>query len=169
MQEIRYVILFVDLLVQELFSLCERSKEVFFFFFCKKDIKKFLSLLYGMAQGREQIPERWTYDVFLSFRGADVRKNFLSHLYDSLRRCGISTFMDDVELERGKYISPELLKAIETSKILIVVLTKNYASSAWCLDELVHIMKCHKNNPRHLVFPIFFYADPSDIRWQQKQ
>ncbi|KAG7543546.1 P-loop containing nucleoside triphosphate hydrolase [Arabidopsis thaliana x Arabidopsis arenosa] len=120
-----------------------------------------------MVQGKERIPERWTYDVFLSFRGADVRKNFLSHLYDALKRCGIRTFMDDVELEKGEYISPELLKAIETSKILIVVLTKDYASSAWCLDELVHIMKSHKSNSRHLVFPIFFYADPSDIRRQK--
>lgn len=135
---------------------------------CQKGLAQILlCLLYGMAQGRERIPERWTYDVFVSFRGADVRKNFLSHLYDSLRRCGISTFMDDVELQRGEYISPELLNAIETSKILIVVLTKDYASSAWCLDELVHIMKSHKNNPSHMVFPIFLYVDPSDIRWQQ--
>ncbi|KAL1216026.1 Disease resistance protein RUN1 [Cardamine amara subsp. amara] len=123
--------------------------------------------MFGMAEAMGRSSELWKYDVFLSFRGEDVRKNFLSHLYDSLRRYGISTFMDDVELERGEYISLQLLEAIETSKILIVVLSKDYASSAWCLDELVHIMKGRRSNPRQLVFPIFFYVDPSNVRRQK--
>lgn len=105
--------------------------------------------------------------MFLSFRGADVRMNFLSHLYKSLRSWGIITFMDDVELERGEYIPQQLLEAIETSKILIVVLSQDFASSAWCLNELVHIMKGRRRTPRQLVFPIFFNVDPSDLRKQR--
>lgn len=120
-----------------------------------------------MAEGMKRTLEQWNYDVFLSFRGADVRQNFLSHLYGSLRRYSISTFLDDVELERGEYISLKLLEAIETSKIIIVVLSQDYASSAWCLDKLVHIMKCRRSNPRQLVFPIFFCADPSDVGRQK--
>ncbi|PRQ21565.1 putative TIR domain-containing protein [Rosa chinensis] len=42
-----------------------------------------------------------TYDVFLSFRGTDTRKNFTDHLYTALKQKGIFTFRDDEELERG--------------------------------------------------------------------
>ncbi|KEH17344.1 TIR-NBS-LRR TIR type disease resistance protein [Medicago truncatula] len=45
------------------------------------------------------------YDVFLSFRGEDTRRNFTSHLYDSLA--------DNTELQKGDEISPTLIKAIE--------------------------------------------------------
>ena len=79
---------------------------------------------------------RWIYDVFLSFRGKDTRNSFTHHLYVALQRSGIFTFRDNERLERGKSISPELLKAIEESRFAIVILSRNYASSTWCLEEL---------------------------------
>uniref|UniRef100_A0A1J3FJB4 TMV resistance protein N n=2 Tax=Noccaea caerulescens TaxID=107243 RepID=A0A1J3FJB4_NOCCA len=118
--------------------------------------------------GRGRNRERWSYDLFISFRGADVRNGFVSHLYESLVRAGIYTFKDDQELERGEYISAELLKAIENSRILLVVLSKNYASSPWCLDELLHIMHCREScDSGQLVLPIFYNVDPSDVRRQR--
>ena len=75
------------------------------------------------------------FDVFLSFRGEDTRFGFISHLYDTLRLRGIHTFIDD-KLPRGKEISTELLKTIENSMMSIIIFSKNYASSTWCLDEL---------------------------------
>jgi len=51
--------------------------------------------------------------------------------------------MDD-KLRSGEEISPSLLKAIEESAISIIVLSKNYASSQWCLDELMKILECRK-------------------------
>ena len=77
---------------------------------------------------------KWKYDVFLSFRGEDTRKSFTDHLYTTLKQKGIFTFRDDEELERGKPIKPELLEAIEESLYAIVILSKNYAYSTWCLD-----------------------------------
>ncbi|MCD9560236.1 hypothetical protein HAX54_018740 [Datura stramonium] len=77
-----------------------------------------------------------TYDVFLSFRGEDVRKNFVDHLYTALQQRGIHTFKDDEKLERGKSISSSLFKAIEESMIAIIIFSQNYAASSWCLDEL---------------------------------
>ncbi|KAK9266081.1 hypothetical protein L1049_021427 [Liquidambar formosana] len=41
---------------------------------------------------------RWSYDVFLSFRGEDTRKNFTDHLYSALKSAGINTFSDNDEL-----------------------------------------------------------------------
>lgn len=83
------------------------------------------------------VPKRaWTHDVFLSFRGEDTRNSFIDHLYKTLVQKGIQTFKDDEALYRGKSISPALLKAIEDSRFAVVVFSKNYASSSWCLDEL---------------------------------
>ncbi|CDY65869.1 BnaAnng21180D [Brassica napus] len=119
-----------------------------------------------MGDSSGQTRERWSYDVFLSFRGPDVRNGFLSHLYKSLARSGIYTFKDDEELEKGERIPPELMKAIKNSKIYVVVLSESYASSFWCLDELVHIMRCCKNDSGHLVFPVFYKIEPSHVRRQ---
>lgn len=105
--------------------------------------------------------------MFLSFRGADVRNNFLSHLYASLVRSGIYVFRDDDALGRGENISSELLNAIEKSKIHLVVLSKDYVSSAWCLEELVHIIECRKRDTGQMVLPIFYNVEPSDVRRQK--
>ncbi|XP_059301985.1 disease resistance protein Roq1-like [Lycium ferocissimum] len=102
-----------------------------------------------------------SYDVFLSFRGEDTRSKFISHLYKELDQKGIRTFKDDKELKKGKSISPELLKAIEESTFAIIVLSENYASSSWCLDELVKIIEC-KNIFQLTVIPIFYNVSPSD-------
>ena len=86
-----------------------------------------------------------TYDVFLSFRGEDTRRGFISHLYTALCQRGIHTFIDN-DLPRGEEISVELLKTIESSTTSIIVFSENYAFSTWCLDELVKILKCKKND-----------------------
>eukprot|EP00261_Vitis_vinifera_P032184 XP_019073427.1 PREDICTED: TMV resistance protein N-like [Vitis vinifera] len=107
----------------------------------------------------------WNYDVFLSFMGEDTRHNFTDHLYRALDQKGIRTFRDDEELRRGEEIAAELLKAIEESRICVVILSKNYARSRWCLDELVKIMEW-KQCMGQLVFPIFYQVDPSNVRKQ---
>ena len=107
---------------------------------------------------------RWSYDVFLSFRGEDTRNGFTGHLYKALCDNGMYTFMDD-DLQRGEEISEELLKTIERSMISIIVFSENYAESHWCLDELVKIMKCRTNG--QLVQPVFYKVNPSDVRHQR--
>ncbi|KAG7946358.1 hypothetical protein I3843_14G036800 [Carya illinoinensis] len=111
-------------------------------------------------------PTRWKYDVFLSFHGEDTRKSFTAHLYTALEQKGIFTFRDDEKLERGQYISLELLKAIKESKYAIIVFSINYAFSNWCLIELAKIAECMKEN-RLIVFPVFYHVDPSHIRNQK--
>ncbi|KAM5557199.1 disease resistance protein RPV1 [Rosa sericea] len=106
------------------------------------------------------------YDVFLSFRGEDTRKNFVCHLYRALEQKAIHTFIDSEELEKGNKIS-ELLNFIDESRIAVVVLSQNYATSTWCLKELVKIMEC-KDKKQQIVVPIFYEVDPSDIRKLEK-
>ncbi|XP_038876489.1 disease resistance protein RLM3-like [Benincasa hispida] len=104
------------------------------------------------------------YDVFVSFRGEDVRNNFVSHLQAAFKRKGITTFFDE-ELKRGQQISPALLKAIQQSSISVVVFSENYASSRWCLDELLKIVEC-RNTYGQIVLPVFYHVDPSNVRNQ---
>ncbi|MCH94474.1 TMV resistance protein N-like [Trifolium medium] len=110
--------------------------------------------------------DHFTHDVFLSFRGA-TRYSFTDHLYHSLLRRGINVFRDDQKLKIGDEIGPSLLQAIEDSRISIVIFCKDYASSSWCLDELVKIVDCYENNGK-LVIVIFYKVEPSDVRHQKK-
>ncbi|XP_054811455.1 disease resistance protein Roq1-like [Prosopis cineraria] len=48
----------------------------------------------------------------------------------------------------------------------ICVFSKGYASSTFCLNELVKIHQCIKENGR-LVWPIFYHVDPSEVRHQK--
>ncbi|XP_039032338.1 TMV resistance protein N-like [Hibiscus syriacus] len=109
---------------------------------------------------------RHKYDVFLSFRGEDTRRSFTDHLYDALQRSGIVTFRDDPKLEAGEEIAPELFKAIQQSWCSVIVFSKTYAFSSWCLEELAEIVK-QKLEKGHKVFPIFYDVDPSDLRKQK--
>ncbi|KAG7945131.1 hypothetical protein I3843_15G137300 [Carya illinoinensis] len=112
------------------------------------------------------LSSQWNYDVFLSFRGEDTRNGFTGHLYHALDQKGINTYKDDVELKRGEEISPALLKAIQESKISIVIFSENYASSTWCLDELLKILEC-KESKQQKVFPVFYKVKPSTVRQQK--
>ncbi|KAL3360045.1 hypothetical protein AABB24_016513, partial [Solanum stoloniferum] len=115
--------------------------------------------------GESSSSSNLSYDVFLSFRGEDTRKNFIGHLYFRLCQVGVNTFIDDEELRKGDVISNKLDKAIEQSGVAIVVFSKNYVSSSWCLDELVKILDC-KERLNQVVLPIFYDVDPSQVRRQ---
>ena len=109
----------------------------------------------------------WMYHVFLSFSGQDTRKGFTDHLCASLERKEITTFRDDNDLKRGEVSSVKLLKAIEESIFAIIVLSPNYASSTWCLDELQKIVECSKKLGLSVI-PVFYGVEPSIVRHQNR-
>lgn len=109
------------------------------------------------------LSRKWKYDVFTSFSGEDDCNNKISNLLAEFEGKLISTLKD--QMKRSKSVSPELVQAIRESRGSIVVLSKNYASSSRCLDELVEIMNCKKELAQKVV-AIFYDVDPSDVRLQ---
>ena len=110
--------------------------------------------------------QAWSYDVFVSFRGKDTGYKFTDHLFAALDRSGIHSFEDNRKLKRGKDIWTELEKAIQKSRIAVIVFSENYADSRWCLEELGKIMEC-KRNLQQIVLPVFYEVDPSHLRNQK--
>ncbi|KAM7470012.1 hypothetical protein LguiA_008195 [Lonicera macranthoides] len=102
------------------------------------------------------------YDVFLSFSG-DTRYSFTDHLYAAFVREGISTFRDEDTTEKCENLHSELEKGIRRSKISVIVISKDYAFSKWCLNELVMILE-QRRISRHEVLPVFYDVDPSQVR-----
>ncbi|XP_048436927.1 uncharacterized protein LOC103934681 isoform X3 [Pyrus x bretschneideri] len=107
------------------------------------------------------------YDVFLSSGGEDTRTTFTDHLYCTLEDHRFNVFMYgdeyDYKLEKSNRAIPEhLIQEIERSKVAVVVFSRGYPESAWCLEELVKIMECRKTLGQ-MVFPIFYGVDSSDV------
>ncbi|CAK8560350.1 unnamed protein product [Lathyrus sativus] len=106
------------------------------------------------------------YDVFISFRGEDTRKTFTAQLHQALIDDNINTYID-YNLKKGDEVGPSLAKAIKDSHISLVVFSQNYATSKWCLDELLHILECRELHGQ-VVIPVFCDVDPSHVRHQKK-
>ncbi|XP_075095456.1 toll/interleukin-1 receptor-like protein [Nicotiana tabacum] len=96
-------------------------------------------------EANEQSIPNASYDVFLSFKSEDTGKNFTDHLSTSLNQAGFRTFKggdnESRSSEEADRSSSEFAKAIQESKISIIVFSQNYASSSWCLDQLVTILE----------------------------
>ncbi|KAL4633413.1 hypothetical protein ACB092_04G121100 [Castanea dentata] len=109
------------------------------------------------------------HDVYISVQHEDPRKYITDMIDKSLIASGVPTFKDNKQLRRrqkGTEIGKELQDAIGMSRISVVLFSKEYVSSSWCLEELVLILRCRKEWGL-IVLPIFFDVDPSDIRKQR--
>lgn len=102
--------------------------------------------------------------VFLSFRREDTGRTFVSHLYRSLDQKRIPAYKDDDQNQeaRGGRISREVAKAIRESNVGVVVISENYASSAWCLKVLAEIIEQSRYSYRGSVKAVFYEVDPVD-------
>uniref|UniRef100_A0A0R0HG01 TIR domain-containing protein n=1 Tax=Glycine max TaxID=3847 RepID=A0A0R0HG01_SOYBN len=69
--------------------------------------------------------------IHCCFRGEDTRNSFTGFLFQALSRKGtIDAFKDGKDLKKGESIAPELIQAIQGSRLFfIVVFSNNYAFS----------------------------------------
>uniref|UniRef100_A0A1J3JCU5 Disease resistance protein RPS4 n=1 Tax=Noccaea caerulescens TaxID=107243 RepID=A0A1J3JCU5_NOCCA len=101
------------------------------------------------------------HQVFINFRGEELRYSFVSYLVYGLRTAGINVFIDKDE-QRGEDLAV-LFNRIEESKIALVVFSRRYMESKWCLDELVKIKECVDEH-KLVAIPIFFKVRPCELQ-----
>ncbi|PWA65204.1 toll/interleukin-1 receptor (TIR) domain-containing protein [Artemisia annua] len=116
-----------------------------------------------VSTSSSSVQKSFKYDVFLSFRGEETRNTFVGHLYKALEQHGIQTYKDNEKIEKGETIDTQLMEAIEDSRFFIIVFSKDYAGSSWCLDELVKIVGCRKASEQ-TAYPVFYDVEPTEIR-----
>ncbi|KAM7478648.1 hypothetical protein LguiA_026861 [Lonicera macranthoides] len=107
-----------------------------------------------------------SYHIFLSFRHEDTGKTFTDHLYTALVKAGFHTFRDDHKIKRDENIEySRLNQIIQKSNSSVIIFSKDFAFSRWCLDELEMILKC-KRNFGHRILPVYYDVEPTDVRKQ---
>lgn len=99
--------------------------------------------------------------VFINFRGAELRNSFVAFLEPILRDANINVFIDKDEVVGTNLAN--LLVRIEESRVAVVIFSEDYTSSEWCLDELATIKDCQDQGSLSVI-PIFFKLEPSVVR-----
>lgn len=111
------------------------------------------------------ISQKLKRGVLLCYRGADTCRSLASHLFHALTGAGINAIRGEDKVPLGEDVSQGLLRTIKSCKVSVVVFSRRFAESTWCLNELVEVMKRSKAM-EHIVIPVFYYIDPSDVRGQ---
>ncbi|KAK4268323.1 hypothetical protein QN277_024998 [Acacia crassicarpa] len=119
-----------------------------------------------------------TIHLFLSYRDGkqcdfpsllcDVKQSdFPSLLRNSLHQEGLSVqYVPTVNwILQNKQTTYTLSKALQKSRIAIIVFSKNYADSAYRLKELVQMLNCFNGEGR-LIYLVIYDVDPSEA-WAQ--
>ncbi|XP_018512146.1 protein PHLOEM PROTEIN 2-LIKE A8-like [Brassica rapa] len=101
--------------------------------------------------------------VFINYRGQELRYRFVSHLVAAFERDEINFFIDKNEL-RGTDLK-NIFVRIQESRIALVIFSNRYAESSWCMNELAKIKELADKEKLHVV-PIFYKLKVGDVRGQ---
>ncbi|EOA12806.1 hypothetical protein CARUB_v10025767mg [Capsella rubella] len=101
------------------------------------------------------------HQVFINFRGEDLRLGFISHLVEALENDNINVFIDNYA-DKGEPLET-LLTKIQESRIALAIFSGKYTESTWCLRELAMIKDCVEKG-KLVAIPIFYKLDPSTVR-----
>jgi hypothetical protein len=82
-------------------------------------------------------------------------------LYEDLKKHGLQPYLDRRSIRHGEECWESIEDAIKNTPIAVVVFSKRYAESEWCLKEL-HVML--EANSRKKILPIFYNVTPWDLR-----
>jgi len=94
-------------------------------------------------------------DIFISHRGPDSKRTFYSFLKAELKRYGYYAFLDEPDLRCGGPAWKTIEAQLKAADLVIVVLSKDYGRSPWCLMELAAAM-ANKQQWGQQVLPVFF-------------
>ncbi|KAK3416323.1 hypothetical protein EUGRSUZ_H01796 [Eucalyptus grandis] len=108
--------------------------------------------------------KRMSFQVYVSFQGRDVRRAFLSHLHAALDQAGVSVYKDDEQLAMREQLQTTTMEALKESHVAIIIFSKDYASSLWCLRELERLMELRAQEAL-TVLPVFYDVTAAEVRW----
>jgi len=88
----------------------------------------------------------------------------VGYLYEALKRVGLHPFLDCISIGRGKDAWTCIDHAIKTTPLALVIFSKSFAQSPWCLKELHVVLDCHSVK----VLPIFYKVQPWEVSFPEK-
>ncbi|XP_010496944.1 PREDICTED: disease resistance protein RPS4-like [Camelina sativa] len=112
-----------------------------------------------MAASSSDLPPQ--HQVFINFRGEDLRLGFVSHLVEALENDNIKVFIDNYA-DKGEPLET-LLTKIQESRIALAIFSGKYTESTWCLRELAMIKDCVEKG-KLVAIPVFYKLEPSTVR-----
>ena len=81
-------------------------------------------------------------------------------LYSELGKAGCEPWMDEEELGYGEGLAKGVFTALKKCSVIILVMTRGYAKSLWCLREFYYTSL---QEPEKTIFPIMF-EDEDEIK-----
>jgi hypothetical protein len=102
-------------------------------------------------------PSRKKYDVYLSFCDEDP-DSLVFGIYTALTSTPVDFWYDQWFRSYNRTLrrSEATLNVIGECKIAIILLSKNYTNSKWCLQELEKITECSRTTDGLIVLPFFY-------------
>lgn len=131
-----------------------------------------MSTAEGSGSGSSSAPAQLTAEAFLSHSSA--QRDFVHYLGGKLRDHGLRYFSSsetDTGCEPGQLFDQSLLHHVMTAKIVVLVLSKTFFSSKWCVKELAEALEVQQSNPAKVLLPIFYgWNRPEDLgSWLKQQ
>ncbi|MBR6159917.1 MAG: toll/interleukin-1 receptor domain-containing protein [Lachnospiraceae bacterium] len=113
------------------------------------------------------------YKAFISYRHKDIDEVVARHVQKIIERYRVpkkiaktigkthvgKVFRDSDELQAASNLSEIIRSAIEESEWLIVICTKRYKESVWCMEEVEHFVEL---NGREKVLVILVEGEPNE-------
>jgi hypothetical protein len=104
-------------------------------------------------------PEGIEWDVFLSYRSLD--RLWAIALYDILRQCGYSVFLDQFVLVAGQGLTSQLGRNLERSASGVLIWSTRTGDSSWVEAE-IDAMNAKQKNSRSTEFPFHYVVASLD-------
>jgi len=79
-------------------------------------------------------PTQYTKDVFISYSTIDSTE--ISDFVALLKNSGINFFLDKIDIGWGESISERVFSGIETSRYVVVFISRNSLNSTWVKNEI---------------------------------
>lgn len=91
-------------------------------------------------------------NIFLSHSSRD--RPAALQLADTLNFCAIDVWLDDWELEIGQSLTDEIARAMEESRYIVILITKNYNKTVWTKTEYKKALSREQKENRTVMLPI---------------